>query len=61
MGREVVGLLDASSLHSDLLLLAGDGGRYSGTFSLLNVDAVDYTGWVASISTLLQLSASDIL
>ena len=28
LGNEVEGLLNASSLHSDLLLVAGDGGRY---------------------------------
>jgi len=28
MGKEVEGILDASILHNDLLLLAGDGGRF---------------------------------
>ena len=32
MGKEVERLLDASILQRDLLLLAGDGGRYSETF-----------------------------
>jgi len=35
LGKEAVGLLDVSSLHSDLLLLAGDGGRFSTHRALL--------------------------